>query len=113
MPIRTAVSCACAGTASRAARTVVKNPSRMLARRMARLPRSIWAITAGGRAAWPLLQLVSVLGLDQIPSLAVTVEAHRVAHAAERAHDLAAILAAHRRHQLGEEFRPIGERGLN
>src|SRR5882724_307294 len=47
-----------------------------------------------------------------IASFRITLEASAAAQALEFAHDLASVAAAARAHQLDEEFRAVGERGL-
>src|SRR3954463_5182516 len=56
------------------------------------------------------LRVTALFGLDEIASLAVPIEAF-LPQCVERAHDLAPVAAAHRRHQFLEELWPVRERG--
>src|SRR5215467_14220032 len=92
-PILTVVSCAGAGPATAVSASAIS-------------------------AAWVRVAVMGVLPeslsrLDQIAPVAITVERDLCAQRLELAHDLAAVAAAHRAHQLLEEFRPIGERSLD
>src|SRR3954453_8007460 len=56
------------------------------------------------------LRVTALFGLDEIASLAVPIEAF-LPQRVERAHDLAPVAAAHRRHEFLEELWPVRERG--
>src|SRR5262245_49515715 len=96
VPTLIVTSCACAERASR-------TPAPM-ARRQASRPRHSMELIRFSPA-----RVTALFGRHEIASLAVAIETF-LAQRIERTHDLAPIAAAHRRHELLEEFRAVGER---